>query len=172
MSFVNIMKLNPFHYFIRHYHSPDLKPHELKRMLNLWFPFLVNRIKIISVSNDFHEIIVQLKHSFLNRNPNKSIWGGSITSALDPFYPIMIKQIMLQKGLKTDFFTKAIHVEFLKQVHTNLIFEFKINADEIEKIHDILEKYGKYNDWHSINGKDLNGDTCVKGKIETYLRKR
>ena len=60
------MNLNPVHYFIKRYHSPNLKADELKRMLNLWFPFLVNRIKIISVSNDFHEIIVQLKHSFLN----------------------------------------------------------------------------------------------------------
>ena len=101
------MKLNPFHYFIKKYHSPSLKPNELKRMLNLWFPFLVNRIKIISISNDFKQIIVQLKYSLLNRNLNKAIWGGAIITALDPFYPIMIKQIMLQKGIKTDFFFQS-----------------------------------------------------------------
>ena len=79
------MKLNPFHYFIKRYNSTYLKPNELKRMLNLWFPFLVNRIKIISISNDFKQIIVQLKYSLLNRNLNKAIWGGAIISALDPF---------------------------------------------------------------------------------------
>lgn len=166
------MKINPFHYFIKHYHSPQLKPHELKRMLNLWFPFLVNRIKITFVSDDFHKIIVELKHSFLNRNPNKSLWGGSITSALDPFYPIMIKQIMLQKGIKTDFYSKAIHVEFLKQANTNLIFQFQINDNEIEHIYKTLEKNKKYDDWHPINGLDVHGNICVQSKIQVYLRRR
>tara|TARA_B100000029_G_scaffold162461_1_gene158520 strand:- start:2962 stop:3387 length:426 start_codon:yes stop_codon:yes gene_type:complete len=141
-------------------------------MLNLWFPFLVNRIKITFVSDDFHKIIVELKHSFLNRNPNKSLWGGSITSALDPFYPIMIKQIMLQKGIKTDFYSKAIHVEFLKQANTNLTFQFQINDNEIEHIYKTLEKNEKYDDWHPINGLDVHGNICVQSKIQVYLRRR
>mgnify|MGYP000047055679 CR=1 FL=1 len=81
------MNLNPVQYFLKRYHSPELKPKELKRMLNLWFPFLVNRISIISISDDFCHMQVCLKHSFWNRNPNKSIWGGSIASAMDPFFP-------------------------------------------------------------------------------------
>ena len=166
------MKLNPFHYFIKKYHSPSLKPNELKRMLNLWFPFLVNRIKIISISNDFKQIIVQLKYSLLNRNLNKSIWGGAIISALDPFYPIMIKQIMLQKGIKTDFFSKAIQINFLKQVKTNLIFEFELSDHEIINIHTSIKKNGKYVGYHSINGIDKNGVICVKAKIEAYLKIR
>ena len=89
------MNLNPVQYFLKRYHSPELKPKELKRMLNLWFPFLVNRISIISISEDFHHMDVCLKHSFWNRNPNKSIWGGSIASAMDPFFPIIMKQLLL-----------------------------------------------------------------------------
>ena len=66
------MNLNPFHYLLKRYHSQDLKPSELKRMLNLWFPFFVNRIRIISISYDFYEIL----HSKLhwgrdNRSQNK-----------------------------------------------------------------------------------------------------
>ena len=51
------MNLNPTHYFLKRYHSPDLKADELRRMLNFWFPFLVNRIRIISITDDFHKII-------------------------------------------------------------------------------------------------------------------
>ena len=166
------MNLNPIHYFLKRYHSPDLKPNELKYMLNLWFPFLVNRIKIISITNDFHQMNIQLKHSFWNRNPNKSIWGGSITSALDPFFPIMIKQIMLIKGIRTDFFSKAVHVEFIKQIHTHVFFQFRINETEIMTVENSLEINGKYEDWHTVNGLDSNGNICVKGKVEVYLRKR
>ena len=166
------MNLNPVHYFLKRYHSPDLKPNELKIMLNLWFPFLVNRIKILSITNDFNQMDVQLKHSFWNRNPNKSVWGGSITSALDPFFPIMIKQVMLKKGIRTDFFSKAVHVEFVKQVNTHVLFQFKIKETEIIKAENSLKNNEKYEDWHTVEGIDSSGNICVNGKVQVYLRKR
>ena len=110
------MNLNPAAYFIKRYHSPDLRPEEMKRMLNLWFPFLVNRIRINFISEDFSNMQVILKHSFWNRNPNKSIWGGSIASALDPFFAILLKQIILRKGISTDFYSKSVKVQFIKMV--------------------------------------------------------
>ena len=166
------MNLNPAHYFIKRYHSPDLRPKELKRMLNLWFPFLMNRIQIISISNDFHEMQVCLKHSFWNRNPNKSIWGGSITSALDPFFPVMMKQIILRRGISTEFYSKAVHVEFLHKVETHLNFHFKIDNMEVKEALEKLEQSGKYENWHSADGVDNKGNVCVKGRVQVYLRKR
>ena len=166
------MNLNPAHYFIKRYHSPDLSPKELKRMLNLWFPFLMNRIQIISISNDFHEMQVCLKHSFWNRNPNKSVWGGSITSALDPFFPVMMKQIILRRGISTEFYSKAVHVEFLHKVVTHLNFHFKIDNMEVKEALETLEKSGKYENWHSADGVDNKGNVCVKGRVQVYLRKR
>jgi len=141
-------------------------------MLNLWFPFIVNRIKIISIADDFYKMKVQLKHSFWNRNPNKSVWGGSITSVLDPFFPIMMKQIILKRGLRTDFFSKAVNVEFIKQVETHIFFQFKITESEVIEAEKILQNDGSYNNWHSVNGIDINGNICVKGKIQIYLRKK
>ena len=166
------MNLNPAHYFIKRYHSPDLKPNELKRMLNLWFPFLMNRIQIISINEDFHEMQVCLKHSFWNRNPNKSIWGGSITSALDPFFPVMMKQIVLRKGINTEFYSKAVHVEFLKKVESHLYFYFKINDAEVMEAEEKLENSGKYESWHTADGVDDKGNVCVHGQVQVYLRRR
>ena len=166
------MIINPVHYFIKRYHSPDLQPNELRIMLNFWFPFLVNRIQILSIAEDFHKMKVRLKHSFWNRNPNKSVWGGSITSVLDPFFPIMMKQIILKRGLRTDFFSKAVNVEFIKQVETHIFFQFKITESEVIEAEKILQNDGSYNNWHSVNGIDINGNICVKGKIQIYLRKK
>ena len=166
------MNLNPYRYFLKRYHSRDLKPGELKRMLNFWFPFLVNRIRIISITDDFHEMRVRLKYSFWNRNPNKSVWGGSITSALDPFFPIMMKQIILRHGIRTDFLSKSVHVKFLRQVDTNIFFQFNISAAEVLNAEKILNNDGKYEGWHSVAGVDAEGNVCVNGKVQVYLRKR
>ena len=166
------MNLNPYRYFLKCYHSPNLKPQELKRILNLWFPFLVNRIQIISIASDFHQMQVRLKYSFWNRNPNKSVWGGSITSALDPFFPVMMKQIILRRGIRTDFLSKSVHVEFIRQVDTNIFFQFNISATEVLNAEKILNNDGKYEGWHPVDGVDAEGNVCVNGKVQVYLRKR
>ena len=54
------MKFNPALYFIKKYHSPYLTPKELKFMLNLWLPFILNRIKIQSISDDFRNVNIIL----------------------------------------------------------------------------------------------------------------
>ena len=166
------MNLNLSRYFLKRYHSPTLKAGELKRMLNLWFPFLVNRIHITSIADDFHEIQVRLKHSFWNRNPNKSVWGGSIASALDPFFPVMMKQIILRRGTSTDFFSKAIHIEFIRMVESHVSFHFKITKGDVIIAEEILKNDGKYEGWYSVDGVDINGKKCVHGKVQIYLRKR
>ena len=166
------MNLNPVQYFLKRYHSPELKPKELKRMLNLWFPFLVNRISIISISEDFHHMDVCLKHSFWNRNPNKSIWGGSIASAMDPFFPIIMKQLLLRRGLKTDFYSQAINIQFIKMVKSDVNFHFRINEDEITRAEKALNEKGKYSGWHSVEGGSLENEACVKGRVQVFLRKR
>ena len=90
----------PFKYFIKRYYSSNLKANELKRMLNLWIPFILNRIKIIYISDNFKTIKVLLKHSFWNTNPNKSLWGGAIFSAADSFFPIMLKLNAILNGIE------------------------------------------------------------------------
>ena len=163
---------NPVHYFLKRYHSPNLRPNELKRMLNLWLPFILNRIKIQSISYDFTNIHVLLKHSFWNRNPNKSIWGGSISSAMDPFFPILIKQILLRKGIETDFYSQAIHVQFIKMVKSNVTFKFIICKEEVARAEKQLEQNGKYEGWHTADGVDDKGSVCVYGQVQVHLRKR
>ena len=161
---------SPLKYFIKRYYSVDLKPSELKRMLNLWLPFVFNRIKIVHVSKDFKKIDVRLKLSFWNRNPGKSLWGGAIFSAADSFYPIMLKQNALYSGIKTQFFTKSTQVNYIKEAKTNLMFNFKLTEDEVLHMVQILNKDGKYQEWHTVYGIDENLDKCVKVKIQPYLR--
>ena len=166
------MIINPAKYFLKRYHSANLKPNELKFMLNLWLPFLFNRIQIKHVSNNFSKIEVKLKHTFWNRNPNKAIWGGSIFSAADPFFPIMLKQIALKCGYKTDFFTKSTQVKYLKPAKTDISFKFELSLEDINLAISDLSKKGKFEMWHEVEGVDETGTTCIIARIQSHLRIR
>ena len=149
------MNINPYRYIMKRYYSKDLTPREFK-LMNFWLPFFFNRIKIINVSDDFKHVDVLLKHTFWNRNPNKSLWGGAIFSAVDPFYPIMLKQILLLDDIETIFLTKSAQVEYLKESKTNILFSFIITDDEIQNLKTILSNKGKYDGWHEVYDRLLD----------------
>ena len=138
----------------------------------MWVPFIFNRIKIIHISDDFKQIDVRLKLSFLNRNPGKALWGGAIFSAADSFFPIILKQNALLSGIETDFFTKSTNVSYLKPSKTDLMFNFNVSDTEVSSMIDILNRDGKYQEWHTVYGIDKNDNKCVKVKIQPYLRIR
>ena len=115
---------------------------------------------------------MRLKLSFWNRNPGKALWGGAIFSAADSFFPIILKQNALLNGIETDFFTKSTNVSYLKPSKTDLMFNFNVSGDEVSSMIDILNRDGKYQEWHTVYGIDKNGNKCVKAKIQPYLRIR
>ena len=166
------MTINPAKYILKRYHSATLKPIELKNMLNLWIPFFFNRIHVESVSDDFTSIDVLLKHTFWNRNPNKAIWGGSIFSAADPFFPIMLKQNALRNGYKTDFFTKATEVKYIKPARSDIHFKFRLSSEDIKTSMTALSEKGKYDGWHEVKGVDKSGVICIRARIQSHLRLR
>jgi len=166
------LNLNPAKYFIMRYHSADLRPNELKRMLNLWIPFVFNRVKIEEISEDFTEARIRLKHTIWNRNPNKALWGGAIFSAADSFYPVLLKQTALRKGIETDFFTKSTTVKYICEAKTDLTFNFKLTNNEIQNFFEILKKDCKYQEWHTVDGIDNHGKKCIEVHIQPYLRIR
>ena len=115
---------------------------------------------------------VCLKHSFWNRNPNKSIWGGSIASAMDPFFPILMKQILLRKDIIADFYSRAINVKFIKMVKSDVTFQFSISDEKVVQAEKDLDQNGKYEGWHSADGVDSKSNVYVHGRVQVYLRKR
>lgn len=166
------MTFNPLTYFIKRYHSPGLKPREARRMLNLWLPFIFNRVKVEFISDDFTAMDVRLRHSIWNRNPNKALWGGAIFSAADGFFPLMLKQNALQRGIKTDFFTKSTTVNYLREAKTDLMFSFRLTQEEIDEFINILKSERRYQKSHVIFGVDNDGVKCIKASIQPYLRIR
>ena len=84
----------------------------------------------------------------------------------------MLKQNALLNGIKTDFFTKSTNVSYLKPSKTDLMFNFNLSNDEVANMVEILNRDGKYQEWHTVYGIDKNHIKCVKVKIQPYLRIR
>ena len=79
----------------------------IKWILNLFPPLLFNRISIKSISEDFKQVHVQIRYSWMNKNFNRTIFGGTISSAIDPTYQQCIGISFQEKNYLWRFGQKA-----------------------------------------------------------------
>ena len=140
----------------------------LKLSLNLFPPLFFNRIYLKEISSDYKEINVVLKKSFTNINYYKSIFGGSIFSACDPYFPIMYYHIFKNKKLIV--WVKNAEIEYLNPARSNLKLNFKISNDHIDEIKLALKKHGKHEILNEVLALDNKNQICAKAKINVYLR--
>ncbi|HLT42689.1 MAG TPA: DUF4442 domain-containing protein, partial [Sphingobacteriaceae bacterium] len=92
----------------------------LKWAMRFYPPLFFQRIWVKKFHPGFRGVDVTIQSSFLNRNYNSSIFGGTIFAAADPFYPILFDQIFRRKGLKTVVWLKSGSVKYLKPARSKL----------------------------------------------------
>jgi len=142
----------------------------LKTVLNLFPPLLFNRIVLKEVSDDFLEMRVVLRRALFNMNFHKTIFGGSIFSACDPYFPTMYYHIFANKGRKLIIWLKSAEIQYLKPADSSLKLHFKITEDDIKLAEETLNNKGKFEIWHTVEAINKKGIVCARAKMLVYLR--
>ncbi|RZK48254.1 MAG: DUF4442 domain-containing protein [Pedobacter sp.] len=142
----------------------------LKWALSLYPPLLFNRIWVKQFHPDFRGVDVVIVNSFLNRNYNGSIFGGTIYAATDPFYAILFDQLMQRKGFKVRVWLKSASIQYLKPARTNLYFSLKVTDEMIAEAEHALLTEGKFVKAYPMELYDATGLLCATVQNEVYLR--
>ena len=142
----------------------------LRFVLNIFPPLLFNRIVLKEISDDFLEMKVVIRRSLLNINFHKTIFGGSIFSACDPYFPTMYYHIFAKKNRKLIIWLKSAEIQYLKPADSTLELNFRITEDEIQLAEKTLNEKGKFEIWHTVEAINKKGVICARAKILVYLR--
>ena len=142
----------------------------IKFVLNIFPPLLFNRIVLKEISDDFMQMRVVIKRALFNINFHKTIFGGSIFSACDPYFPTMYYHIFTNKGRKLIIWLKSAEIQYLKPAESTLRLHFKITKDEIQLAEKTLNEKGKFEIWHTIEAINKKGVVCARARIQVYLR--
>lgn len=134
-------------------------------------PLFFQRIWVQRFHKDFKGVEVKIHHSFLNRNYNRSIFGGTIFSASDPFYAILFDQALQRRGIKSRVWLKSAEIEYLKPGRTALYFKINITDDDLNEAERILHDKGKFIKSFPIEIYDKNRVLCATVQNEVYIRK-
>jgi len=142
----------------------------LKWAMRLYPPLLSQRIWVQKFGKGFTSVEVKIGKSFLNKNYNSSIFGGTIFAAADPYYALLFDQILQRRGFKVRVWLKSAQIQYLKPARTNLYFKISITEEEIAEAEHILNTVGKYVKAFPVEMYDSNGQHCVSVINEVYVR--
>lgn len=149
--------------------SPPLPFWLYWRSFNWWPAIRGSGMRLTHVSPDWTEIDVKLPLNWRTRNYVGSIFGGSLYSALDPWFMVMI---LRQIGDGYVVWDKSARVYFKRPGTQTLYAKFRVSADEVAELKRTADEQNQFDRTFSIDLKDADGKVyATVDKVLFFARK-
>lgn len=136
---------------------------------NLFPAFRGTGGRVRYVSDDFREIRVDLPLNWRTRNYVGTIFGGSLYAAVDPFYMIMLIEILGPEYVVWD---KAATIRFRKPGRSTLHARFVVATEETDEIRRRLERERSLDRVYTVELMDDSGVLHAVVEKTIYIRRR
>jgi acyl-coenzyme A thioesterase PaaI-like protein len=146
---------------------PSMSPHNIRRLINFWPPLLFSGIRVKAVAKDWRRVEVELTLRWWNKNAVGSMFGGSLFSMTDPFYPLML-QHNLGRGYKV--WVKSADIEFVAPGRDVVIATFELTPERIAEIQRATMGGQKHLSTFSAAIKDAKGKLIASVETVIYVR--
>lgn len=138
--------------------------------MRLYPPLFFQRIWVKRFFPGFTGVEVVVNKSLLNTNYNNSIFGGTLFSAADPFYPVLFFHLLKRKGIKTQVWLKAAKVNYVKPARGKISFIITLNEEDIQLAINELSQNGKFISEYKIQLYDERNHLCTVIENEIYIK--
>ncbi len=141
----------------------------LRRVLNIWPPFLFAGIRVESWSDDWRHARVRLAMRWYSRNFVGTQFGGSLFAMTDPFWMIMTLQ-----SLGTDYIVwdKAGAIDFVAPGREPVHAEFHLEDAVLDEIRAATAGGEKYLRWFETEVKTAGGEVIARVRKQVYVRRK
>jgi hypothetical protein len=141
----------------------------LRRLINIWPPFLGAGIRVNKIAPDATRIEVEMKLRWWNRNYMGTQFGGSLYSMTDPFFAIILLENLGKDYIVWD---KAGTIRYKSPGRGRVIAKFEISLDEIQSIRDRVDKEGKINSHFHVPVLDNQGKVIAEVEKTLSIRRK
>lgn len=144
-----------------------LTPGLLRRAMNLWPPFRGAGIRVVSIAPDWSRARVELRLRRLNRNFVGTHFGGSLYAMTDPFYMIMLLQVLGDDYLVWD---QSAEVEYVKPGRGTVHAEFSLDPHHVQRLRQEAADGSKLLPEYTVEVRDAAGDVVARVRRKIYVR--
>lgn len=146
-----------------------MSPFLFRLLINFYPPYLGTGISVKSLSPDYRHLTIQMKSRFYNRNYVGTHFGGSLYAMTDPFYMLMLIQILGKGYLVWD---KSACINFIKPGRGTVTADFRIDQVLIDMITAETAEGEKYLPELPIEVKSGDGEVVARVTKTLYIRKK
>lgn len=146
-----------------------MKARSLKRLLNVWPPFLFSGIRVTAFSDDYRHARVELRMRPWNRNYVGVHFGGSLFAMTDPFWMVMAKE-----SLGTDYvvWDRAAEIEFVKPGRGTVHAVFDLDGATLQAMREATADGAKHLRWFQADVLDQAGEVVARVRKQLYVRRK
>jgi acyl-coenzyme A thioesterase PaaI-like protein len=156
---------------LRKIESMDMTASKLKRRLGVYAPYLGAGVRVTHIADDFLTVHVEMPLRFYNRNYVGTHFGGSLYSMCDPFYMLMLINILGPDYIVWD---KSAAIRFKRPGKGTVKAVFQIPAERVVEIKSAADANGKVQPQFQVLVTDEEGQIvaeidkllCVRRKMQ------
>jgi Domain of unknown function (DUF4442) len=145
------------------------KIRKLRRRINFYPPYLGAGVCVTHISEDFRNVEVEMPLRFYNRNYVGTHFGGSLYSMCDPFYMLMLINILGPNYIVWD---KAATIRFKKPGKGVMKATFQLTEEKIAEIRAAAEVQPKVEPQFQVLIKDAEGNVVAEIDKLLYVKKK
>jgi uncharacterized protein DUF4442 len=142
---------------------------KLRRFIRLYPPYLGAGVRVTHIAADFRRIEVEMPLRFYNRNYVGTHFGGSLYSMVDPFYMLMLINILGPEYIVWD---KAANIRFRKPGKGVMKATFELTEEKITEIRTAAETQPKVEPLFHVLIKDEEGNVVAEVDKLLYVKKK
>ena len=146
-----------------------MKASTSRLLMNLWPPFLFSGIRITEISEDFRYVRVELRQHWYNRNYVGTHFGGAMFAMADPFYMVMMMNVLGREYVVWD---KAGSIRFVKPGRGTLVAEFEVTQAMVDEAIAKTADGAKFEPTYAVDLKDGEGAVVATVEKTLYIRKK
>jgi hypothetical protein len=142
---------------------------KLRRRISLYPPYLGAAIRVTHISDDLRNIEVEMPLRFYNRNYFGTHFGGSLYSMCDPFYVLMLANILGPDYIVWD---KAAAIRFKRPGKGVMKASFNLTEEKITEIRAAADAQPKVEPQFQVLVKDSEGNVIAEIDKLLYVKKK
>ena len=137
--------------------------------MNWWPPYLGMGVKVRRISDDFREVDVEMVQRFWNTNYVGVHFGGSLFAMTDPFYMLMLIEILGPGYIVWD---KAASIRFRRPAKGTVRAEFRLTEEQIDELRQAADTQAKIERVFVVQIKDQGGEVVAESERLLHVRKK
>ena len=144
-------------------------PRAMRWLFRLWPPFRGMGIRVREIAPDFRRVVVELRQRAFNRNFVGTHFGGSMFAMADPFFMIMMMQVLGRDFVVWD---KAGAIRFLKPGRGTLTARFELTQAMVDEALRNTAGGEKFEPTYSVDVVNGDGETVARVEKTLHIRRK